>query len=82
MALVTLSNGKVIDVDLLWYLSLSDAEYQELIAMDSGFEVENPFHGSVLSKRPPVEEDDETEDLKPLDQLDDSDLEIPERDDV
>lgn len=70
MALVTLRNGKVIDVDIVWYLSLSDEEYNELIASDAGFETDNPFHGSSLSSFRSLDDD-----------VDDS-VDIGERDDI
>lgn len=82
MALVTLANGKTIDVDIMWFLSLSDNEYQDLIASNSGCEINNPFHGSCLARKGAEswEEVDDEEEVKPLTEL--RDVEIEERDDV
>lgn len=75
MALIALSNGKTIDVDILWYLSLTDEQYQDLIASNSGCELENPFYGSSLSGP--------TEDMiEPDEDIPEDPPEIPERDDI
>lgn len=65
MALVSLKNGKVIDVDILWYLSLSDEEIQDLEALDVGFDPENPFYNSSLTKPSQIiiEENEEEQDI-------------------
>lgn len=82
MALVTLSTGKTIDVDIIWFLTLSDEEYQDLVAMNTGFEVDNPFHGSALSKKGSVPEEviEEEDEPKPVDSIEE--VEIHERDDI
>lgn len=79
MALINLKNGKTIDVDIMWYLNLSDSELQNLEASDAGFEPESPFYNSALSKRG-AESEEEEEELKPLDKIDK--IDVPERDDT
>lgn len=79
MALVTLANGKTIDVDIMWFLSLSDQEYQDLVASNSGFEIENPFHSSSLTFRG-SESEEENEDWDVDDTPEDPDF--LERDDI
>lgn len=79
MALINLKNGKTIDVDIFWYMNLSDEELQNLEASDAGFEPENPFYNSALSRRGSELPEEETESEEDL--LDD-DFEIPERDDI
>lgn len=60
MAYVTLPNGKTIDIDINWWLNMSDEEYSDLIAMNAGFETSDPFHGSALHTTPfELEEEDE-----------------------
>lgn len=78
MALINLRNGKTIDVDLLWFLSLTDEEYQDLEAMNTGFEIDNPFHSSSMNRHSVREEEDE-EEVKPVDKTEEVDIE--ERDD-
>jgi hypothetical protein len=85
MALITLRNGKTVDIDLWRYLEMSDEELQDLEAMNIGFEAENPFHSSSLTntrrfqKEALPEEEDEEEDL-PIDDFDDT--ELLNRDDI
>lgn len=81
MALINLRNGKTIEVDLMWYLSLSDEELQDLEALNVGFEIENPFHGSCIrgkGAREVEEEDAETEEVRPVDENEDLDLIEPD----
>lgn len=68
--LYTLPNGKTIYLTTEEYFSLSDQDIQELVAMNWGEQINHPFFGSVIRKRPkpdPVEvpldcdpEDDES----------------------
>jgi len=71
--LYQLPNGKVIEISTEQYLELSDEELEYLVAYNYGETVENPWFGSVLSRRESasITEDPETaEDL----------TEIPEED--
>jgi hypothetical protein len=82
MALVTLQNGKVIDVDINWYLSLSDEEYQDLNAMNVGFEVEDPFHLSSLKTSSYFEAEEEDVEDEGRDSVVDDGDDIPPMDDI
>lgn len=77
MALINLKNGKTIDVDLFWYLSLTDEELQDLESMNLGFEIENPFHGSAIHKRGHPDDDDEPKEVGKNPKID-----VTERDDI
>jgi hypothetical protein len=59
--LYSLANGRVINIDLDSYLSMSDAALNELAHSNEGDSIINPFYGSSLRKQPRVidlEEDD------------------------
>jgi len=76
MALINLKNGKTIDVDLFWFLNLTDDELQDLESMNLGFEVNNPFHGSSMYRSSHTDDDEPKEVGKS------PNVEIPERDDI
>lgn len=63
--LYQLPNGKVIEISTEHYLDMSDEELAYLVAYDYGDVVENPWFGSVLSKRDNSQPDkpDTVEDL-------------------
>jgi len=46
--IVSLPNGKVVEMSLEQYLNMDDDDYSNLIAYNYGEEVQDPFHGSVL----------------------------------
>jgi hypothetical protein len=46
--LYQLPSGKVIELSVEQYLSLSDEELGEIVRLDLGNTLENPFHGSAL----------------------------------
>lgn len=69
--LYQLPTGKVIEISTEQYLDMSDEELQYLIAYNYGEVMENPWFGSVLSKKPT-----DTPDLKD-DAIDDL-IDIPE----
>lgn len=46
--LYQLPSGKVIELSVEQYLSLSDEELGEIARLDLGNILENPFHGSAL----------------------------------
>ncbi len=83
MALVTLKNGKTIDIDLWYYLNMTDEEIQDLEALNFGFEVENPFHNSSINsfKVDPVVEEEEIPE-EPTIEDDFDEKEFLERDDI
>lgn len=49
--LYQLPNGKVIEISTEQYLEMSDEELEYLIAYNYGETLENPWFGSVLSKK-------------------------------
>lgn len=80
--LYQLPSGKVIELSVEQYLSLSDNELNEIVRLDIGNTLENPFHGSALdgkymayedmSNDPDVEA--ELPDISPDDKLSDEDF--------
>lgn len=63
--LYQLPNGKVIEISTEQYLEMSDEELEYLIAYNYGETMEDPWFGSVLSKRPVATPEDDI----PLDDL-------------
>ena len=70
--LYQLPNGKVIEISTEQYLEMSDEELEYLIAYNYGEVMENPWFGSVLSKK-------ETATTDPPDAINDL-IDIPEED--
>lgn len=59
--LYQLPNGKVIEISTEQYLEMSDEELEYLIAYNYGEVMENPWFGSVLSKKEAAPPSDITE---------------------
>lgn len=57
--LYQLPNGKVIEISTEQYLEMTDEELEYLVAFNYGDAIDNPWFGSVISKRAPKDEDDE-----------------------
>lgn len=70
--LYQLPNGKVIEISTEQYLDMSDEDFEYLIAYNYGEVMEDPWFGSVLTKK------DNSKDDKP-DTVNDL-IEIPEED--
>jgi hypothetical protein len=49
--LYQLPNGKVIEISTEQYLDMSDEDFEYLVAFNYGEVQENPWFGSVLSKK-------------------------------
>lgn len=83
--LYQLPNGKVIEISIDYYLSMSDEELDEFTRLNVGTTVENPFAGSALDGKymayEDMEEDIELElpDIDVIDKLSDEDF---QRDDI
>lgn len=72
--LYQLSNGKVVELSVEDYLSMSDADFQNLIGYNQGDYTNNPWFNSALNIEQEVDDDEEEESL--IKELDDvSDLE-------
>jgi hypothetical protein len=73
--IVSLPNGKCIEVSIETYLRMTDEDFEYLLAINWGEHFEDPFHSSVLSlgEQPTVLSD---EDLEELGVDDVSDLEV------
>ena len=71
-------NGKVIDISTEQYLDMSDADFEYLMAYNHGDVIENPWHGSILSKSNDEENFDipDIPDVSELDKLSDLDADI------
>jgi hypothetical protein len=63
--LYQLPNGKVIEISTEQYVEMSDEEFEYLIAYNYGDTVEDPWFGSVLSKREPIVFTEEVPDVLP-----------------
>lgn len=48
--LYSLPTGKVIELSVQQYLELTDEEFEYLISINYGEEIQNPFFGSILQK--------------------------------
>lgn len=72
--LYQLPNGKVIEISTEQYIEMSDEELEYLIAYNYGDNLEDPWFGSVLSKRDNSSPPDDSPEL-PSDLID-----IPETD--
>ena len=55
--LYQLPSGKVIELSVEQYLSLSDGELNEIARLDIGNTLENPFHRSALDGKYMAKED-------------------------
>lgn len=53
--IIQLPNGKTIEMSVEQYLDMSDAAFNALNANSYGETIEDPWFGSVLSKLPPPE---------------------------
>jgi hypothetical protein len=78
-----LPNGKVIEISTEQYFLMSDEELEYLIAYNYGDIVENPWHGSILTKHDRTPEDNpeiipELTDIPVIDKLLDLDIDIQE----
>lgn len=56
--LYQLPNGKVIEISTEQFVEMTDEELEYLIAYNYGEVQENPWFGSVLSKKAPEDEND------------------------
>ena len=63
--IVSLPNGKCIEVSIETYLRMTDEDFEYLLAINWGEHFEDPFHSSVLSlgEKPEVLTDDDLEEL-------------------
>lgn len=52
-----LPTGRVIEITIEQWLDLSDEEIEYLVAYNYGEVIENPWHGSILTKHTRQEED-------------------------
>jgi hypothetical protein len=81
-----LPNGRVIEMSTEQYIEMSDEELEYLIAFNYGDHLENPWHGSILSKHDKTHDNDLSDitipltDINEIDKLSDldADLEIDE----
>jgi hypothetical protein len=78
-----LPNGRVLEISTEQYFLMSDEELDYLLAYNYGDIVENPWHGSILTKHCKTLEDNpeimrELTDIPGIDKLLDLDIEIEE----
>lgn len=78
-----LSNGKVIEISTEQYFEMSDEDFEYLIAYNHGDIVENPWHGSILSKHDKAHDNavdniPDITDIPEVDKLSDLDADVEE----
>lgn len=71
--LYQLSNGKVVEMSVEDYLSMSDADLQNLVGYNHGEFTNNPWLHSALGEEQIIDDDEEEALIKELDDV--SDLE-------
>lgn len=71
--LYQLSNGKVVEMSVEDYLSMSDADFQNLVGYNHGEFTNNPWLHSALGEEQTVDDEEEEALIKDLDDV--SDLE-------
>jgi hypothetical protein len=71
-------NGKVIEISTEQYLEMSDEDFEYLLAYNHGDVVENPWHGSILTKHDRNSDLDVVPDVPEVEKLSDLDAEIEE----
>jgi hypothetical protein len=72
--LYSLPNGKVIYLTLEEYLELTDLDIQYLMSINHGESIQNPWHGSSISKFSPAEENPNDLDYQEQEIIDHHDL--------
>lgn len=76
--LYQLPTGKTIEISTEQYLEMTDEDFEYLIAYNYGDTLENPWFGSVITKKPPpdivIEETPELTDMSQDEKLLDLDL--------
>jgi hypothetical protein len=79
-----LPNGRVIEISTEQFIEMSDEELEYLIAYNYGDIIENPWHGSILTKHTAKDLDDipeifsELTDIPEIQKLMDLDSELEE----
>ena len=78
-----LPNGKVIELNTEQYFEMSDDELEYLIAYNFGDTIENPWHGSILTRQVIADTEDtnvffDLTDIPETEKLSDLDAEIDE----
>lgn len=81
--LYQLPNGKVIEISTEQFVEMSDEELEYLIAYNYGDVVENPWHGSILTKHDNTIDDEidilpDITDIPEVDKIEDLDCDIEE----
>lgn len=74
-----LPNGKVIEISTEQFFDMSDEDFEYLLAYNHGDVVENPWHGSILSKHDRVHDEGlDLPDVPIVDKIKDLDVDIEE----
>jgi hypothetical protein len=78
--LYQLPNGKVIEISTEQFVEMSDEELEYLVAYNYGDVVENPWHGSILTKPSSVIDEEfivpDITDIPEIDKLTDLDIDF------
>jgi hypothetical protein len=69
-----LPNGKCVEMSVEQYFRMSDDDFKNLIATNSGEEINDPFAGSVLRKGSPEQKGDDITEID-LEELSEEELE-------
>lgn len=73
--IISLPNGKSIEVSLEVYLRMTDDDFEYLLSINWGEEFNNPFESSVLLYGEYKDEEEDTDDEPEVDKLKDLDVE-------
>lgn len=73
--IISLPNGKSIEVSLEVYLRMTDDDFEYLLSINWGEEFNNPFESSVLLYGEYNDEEEDTDDEPEVDKLKDLDAE-------
>jgi hypothetical protein len=74
--LYNLPNGKVIEISVEQYLDMTDEEFEYLLSINFGENIENPFFGSILQKSVNPLIDVEEEAPTPVDKVIEPDIDF------
>lgn len=79
MSLITLNNGRTVNIPAERYYFMSDAELEELLNSNEGDDIENPWYASALdnAKQKGTSNRDLTE-ITPDEKLSDPEFNVPE----
>jgi hypothetical protein len=67
--LYNLPTGKTIQLSVEQYLDMTDEEFEYLISINYGDNIQDPFYKSMIKEKPSAYKKDDDDDLKICDQI-------------